>query len=456
MSMQNPAAANQRTIIPQVRYHPSIHPFYITSVPCGVPRGAGALQPCTGRQSVAEVRYHPSITTAGSQTSAKPTQRSTAGAARHPQARTQPKMVPNNQDSSRNGPAVRPHVVRGLPDNDPDSAGDQALSKPAPRSRTRAGRAPQTRTKPKKALENQDCSSTGPAARPNLDGGQEPERDSGSDEDRAPPTPDLVPLDLRANLNKNLLQQVEILTRGQSTNQDWFAWRKNRITASVAHRIAHSKFVNGRSKAPPASYLAAVTGEGPKVQTRAMSWGINMEAEVVRRYQRLKTAALGRPVSVLECGLFIDSERPWLAASPDGIVTDRRTGQRLLCLEVKCPYKHRNRSVEDACREDPAFCLQLQDEDQRSPDEPPVYVLKTSHTYFTQIQVQLAVTGLQQADLVVFTTKETAIVPVEFDPELWAETVSKLEVFYRDAVLPHVRQKMQQNPAAAAAMMPEL
>lgn len=79
--------------------------------------------------------------------------------------------------------------------------------------------------------------------------------------------------------------------------------------------------------------------------------------------QELKSAALGRPVLVQECGLFIDSQRPWLAASPDGIVMDKQTGRRLLCLEVKCPYKHRQNRVEDACREDRAFCLQIQEQE---------------------------------------------------------------------------------------------
>lgn len=91
--------------------------------------------------------------------------------------------------------------------------------------------------------------------------------------------------------------------------------------------------------------------------------------------QTLKTTALGRSVSVQDCGLFIDALRPWLAASPDGIVTDSRTGQWLLCLEVKCPYKHRHRSVEDACRDDPAFCLEIQDMDGRRPGG----VKKASH-----------------------------------------------------------------------------
>lgn len=251
-------------------------------------------------------------------------------------------------------------------------------------------------------------------------------------------------------MKRSDVEEVEVLTRGQRTNQDWFAWRKNRITASVAHRIANCRFVNGKSKTPPTSYLDAITGEGRRIQTRAMSWGIEREAEAVQEYQRMKSAALGRRVSVQDCGLFIDSRRSWLAASPDGIVIDSRTGRRLLCLEVKCPYKHRHRRVEDACREDSTFCLELQDEDGGSA----AYRLKRSHSYFTQIQVQLAVTGLQQADLVVFTLKETAIVPVTFDPELWEETVTHLELFYREAVLPHLREKTQQR--AAAAQRPEL
>uniref|UniRef100_A0A3B3UJX6 Uncharacterized LOC106951506 n=1 Tax=Poecilia latipinna TaxID=48699 RepID=A0A3B3UJX6_9TELE len=375
------------------------------------------------RPVIPQVRYHPSIQMAGSGT--------TAGATRRPQTRIQPKMVQKNQNSNRTGPAG----AHGPPDNDPGPTADQASSKQGQSSRPGAARHTQARTDPRVVQKNQDSSRTDPC----LNGGPEPKRDLGSAEDKAPPTPDQVPLDPRAELDRNLLQQVEVLTRGQSTNQDWFHWRKNRITASVAHRIAHSRFVNGKSKAPPLSYLAAITGEGPKVRTRAMSWGIEKEAET------LKSAALGQPVRVLECGLFIDSQRPWLAASPDGIVVDARSGRRLLCLEVKCPYKHRHRSVEDACRDDPAFCLQL---DGDTPGQAPVYALKKSHSYFTQIQVQLAVTGLDRADLVVFTLKETAIVPVSFDPDLWDETVSKLEVFYRDAVLPHLRQKMQQNAAA--------
>lgn len=77
--------------------------------------------------------------------------------------------------------------------------------------------------------------------------------------------------------------------------------------------------------------------------------------------------------------------------------------------------------------------------------QPLSYSLKRSHGYFTQIQCQLAVTGLQRADLVVFTEKETVVVSVTFDPELWEDTLSKLERFYVAAY-----PRLEQTHAAAA------
>lgn len=77
---------------------------------------------------------------------------------------------------------------------------------------------------------------------------------------KGPPRPEHIPLGLGVQLDRGVVEEVEVLTRGQRINQDWFSWRKNRITASVAHRIAHCRFVNGKSRTPPPSYLAAITG----------------------------------------------------------------------------------------------------------------------------------------------------------------------------------------------------
>ncbi|KAG8001718.1 hypothetical protein GBF38_002749 [Nibea albiflora] len=308
----------------------------------------------------------------------------------------------------RNQKPVIPKV-RYHPSIQTQTPGDKTRTSQSPKTRHAARHPPKTRTDNEVLQKNQDADRTpqvspGPSVRPGQRA-QKPDQNlvqgattgpqiPGQLANRTPPGSELVPMVLGARFDRSVVEKVEVLTRGQSNNEDWFRWRKNRITASMAHRIARCRFVNGKSKTPPTSYLTAITGEGPRVQTRAMSWGITKEPEVVRMYQRQKTSS-GLPVQVLDCGLFIDDQRPWLAASPDGIVTDSQTGQWLLCLEVKCPYKHRHGRVEDACRDDPAFCLEIRDEEGRQPG---------------QIQCQLAVTGLCQADLVVYTLKELAIV----------------------------------------------
>ncbi|XP_030898895.1 uncharacterized protein [Melopsittacus undulatus] len=227
------------------------------------------------------------------------------------------------------------------------------------------------------------------------------------------------------------IPRVEKETRGQRSNPKWYEWRANRITASMAPRIANSNFANGKTDKVPQSYLKAVVDSSPGVQTRAMAWGIDNEKVAVQAYEQLKSQAVGKPVRVEDCGLFIDRDKKWIAASPDGIIKEAATGKALGLLEVKCPYKHRNNTVRDACN-DKDFCLKMDGDS---------YALKKDHAYFTQVQCQLAATGFQQADFVVHTNKETAVVPVKFDSEFWEQTVPKLEKFYTEAVLPHLQQK---------------
>uniref|UniRef100_A0A6J0VF08 YqaJ viral recombinase domain-containing protein n=1 Tax=Pogona vitticeps TaxID=103695 RepID=A0A6J0VF08_9SAUR len=225
--------------------------------------------------------------------------------------------------------------------------------------------------------------------------------------------------------------EIERETRGQRANPEWYKWRENRITASVAPKIANSKFANGRSSEVPRSYLKAVVEPGSSVQTPAMSWGVRNEKKAIRAYEALKSSKGEKPVKVDDCGLFIDKKKAWLAASPDGVVREAGTGKDLGLLEVKCPYKHREKTVTEACK-DKTFCLE------KTGDS---YALKKTHPYYVQVQCQMGVSGHKKADLVVFTNKETAIAPVDFDPAFWEKTVPKLEKFYTDAVVPHLEEK---------------
>ncbi|XP_077146235.1 uncharacterized protein LOC143807967 [Ranitomeya variabilis] len=235
---------------------------------------------------------------------------------------------------------------------------------------------------------------------------------------------------LQDHLTQGDISKIEIETRGQRDNQEWHYWRKNRITASLAHQVSHSKFANQRTNDIPQSYLKAILGSAPRVQTTAMSWGIRNEKKAVTAYESLASINKGRKVMVEACGLFIHPTKNWLAASPDGIVKDKRTGEILNVLEVKCPYKHREHTIREACK-DSNFCLTSNGDS---------YALKRQHAYFTQVQCQMAVSGINDADFVVYTKMETAVAPVKFDLDFWKDIEPKLERFYTEAVLPNIKQ----------------
>ncbi|XP_078540268.1 uncharacterized protein LOC144825351 [Lissotriton helveticus] len=155
--------------------------------------------------------------------------------------------------------------------------------------------------------------------------------------------------------NKTLGKAVKAIkkeTCGQQDNPNWHEWRENRITASVAHKIANSHFVNDKSSEVPQSYLKAVVGQSPVIQTPATSWGIQNEKRAVQEYEHLKSRNSRGGIKVEDCGTFIHPKKTWLAATPDGVVTNSSTGKPIGLLEVKCPYKHKDHTIREACKDD--------------------------------------------------------------------------------------------------------
>ena len=62
--------------------------------------------------------------------------------------------------------------------------------------------------------------------------------------------------------------------------------------------------------------------------------------------------------SFKKSGLVISVDYPFLGASPDGIACCDCCGQRV--VEIKCPYSHKEKSVEDICSER-GYHLEMQD-----------------------------------------------------------------------------------------------
>lgn len=104
------------------------------------------------------------------------------------------------------------------------------------------------------------------------------------------------------------LHQLNLDTRDQNENPKWFQERKNRLTASKFGEIFKM-----RQNTSCKRQVHAIIYK-PQVKSKEMNHGIEMEP-----YGRKKFEVVSG-LSVETCGLIVDSEIPFLAASPGKII----------------------------------------------------------------------------------------------------------------------------------------
>ena len=191
-------------------------------------------------------------------------------------------------------------------------------------------------------------------------------------------------------------RHVEQDTRGQSINNQWYYHRVGRISSSRSHQIGHIR--DATDHGPILDTIFGCTNSSspapvpaPPVQTAAMSHGQKIENLARREYTQEKKKK-GTPVSVVATGLFISTEHPWLATSPDGLVSDDSASDRFGVREIKCPFS--SKPVEALAASSMSFCLRATGG---------VMSLKVSHPYYTQVQHHMAVVEQSWCDFVVFT-----------------------------------------------------
>ena len=162
-----------------------------------------------------------------------------------------------------------------------------------------------------------------------------------------------------------------------------------------------------------------------------------------------------------------------LLASPDGLIPKENA-----CVEVKCPFTHREQSIQyhventSNCilkiknapkkkrgkrqpagkkrskkqgKQDNVATCDVTDEalgtaipDATAGQNGPVeYVVNKNHPYYHQMQGQMYFTNSDFCYLVVWTTKGTHVEKVPKDPE-WEENIDQLLNFYIDKYLPYI------------------
>lgn len=197
----------------------------------------------------------------------------------------------------------------------------------------------------------------------------------------------------------DLSYAIEQDTRAQTKSSLWKAVRKPRVTASRFREACHV------SSEKTAASLAKRMITGSKATTH-MRKGLQMEPVILQQYADVAG------VNVYPCGFVVRPEAPHLGASPDGRVFDPKVTPPFGLVEVKCSIKDNINEVDH---------INMLEGKAK---------LKTSHKYYSQVQGQLAITGLSWCDFVTHTSADLSIERIWRNEHFIAEMKDKLDLYY--------------------------
>lgn len=146
-------------------------------------------------------------------------------------------------------------------------------------------------------------------------------------------------------------------------------------------------------------------------------WGCEHEQNARETYKSLASQQ-HQGLSVCDSGLHIDQSRPYLGASPDGLVSCTCCGNGV--LEIKCPH----------CAKDTGVLSAAENKDFYIQNVAGRYELNRKHQYYYQVQAQLFVTNRKYCDFMVWSASDCFLQRILPDAELFTEANQKVETFF--------------------------
>ncbi|VDI16885.1 Hypothetical predicted protein [Mytilus galloprovincialis] len=231
---------------------------------------------------------------------------------------------------------------------------------------------------------------------------------------------------------------LEVATRNQSVSPLWFQHRMGRVTASKAHDV-----LTRQATTPSANLVKRIVGYTSYDLSKkvAVKWGIDHEEECRQSYARHQTQQ-HLDFSCTQSGFHVSSENPFLGASPDVITNCQCCGRGI--VKIKCPYKHKDNTIEHAAAIDSTFCLDKN------------LNLKTNHRYYTQIQFQMYILKVTYCDFVVYTKckplPSLVIIRVPIDINFCNSMIVKCNRFIQDYVVKElITRDLENQPATTSS-----
>ena len=204
-----------------------------------------------------------------------------------------------------------------------------------------------------------------------------------------------------------------------------------RITSSNAHTV-----LNTDQERPAPSVILAITQLSKSLAVPSLQWGNENEPKARKAYERLLQKEHSTSCKISEAGILLDSEYHFIGASTDGIGScdcDENCENKSFLVEIKCTYKHKDKTTINQCYEDKLFWLENDGS------------LKKNHQYMTQVQMQLYVYKINKCHFVTWSPNFLHVVVVPRDDN-FKDQVEKLASFHTRYICPElVTRKIEQT-----------
>ena len=232
---------------------------------------------------------------------------------------------------------------------------------------------------------------------------------------------------INMEVNDNESKLIEQCTKEQRESNQWFLYRRGRITASSFHDVYALKPLTD-----PKKLINKLMHSPDLSQIPAIKWGIDHEDVARTEY----VALMNKSHNNFKCntsGLNVNPNYPHLGASPDALTECTCcVGEGI--VEIKCPFSGREKHPSELMKTKGFFLNEKG-------------LLNRSHRYFTQVQGQLLITGRKHCDFVVWTPLGIRVHRIYEDYMFTEKLVKKLTSFYVERFLPVI---MTDNMSAMA------
>ncbi|XP_011883465.1 PREDICTED: uncharacterized protein LOC105570667, partial [Vollenhovia emeryi] len=223
----------------------------------------------------------------------------------------------------------------------------------------------------------------------------------------------------------SLERAVEIALAAQCKDK-WISGRKIRITSS----ISYSLFTYASNKSPDWDKKYNQVFNSKFKGNANTSHGLKYEGPARDKYSNSLIDQ-----KVIEIGLMVRPEVPWLGFSPDGIVVCSNNGNSERTIEIKCPIEGKRLSASEF------ISMGARKRFDHNGN------LKYKHDHYGQIQLGLLLTGLDKCHYINYSssTDDYICETVYFD-ELFSLKMSKtlLDVYFKE-ILPRIYAKENNN-----------